>query len=246
MSNRKNKRPISKITIFFCIVIIIIAIIIFFVLANGNKVDTSPIDRNNNTGNGTSFDENNISTVEATLEKPANIGDYIGIKLYGVIIDEENNKKINNYNDAYIKISKITKGTNNIKPYIDKYNKINLNNKIDFYSLKNTEEFVLLEYEIYLPQNFKSDEDITNINLKIKNVSNNGEDTIKLNDVEYNSTYAIITSEPLKENSILPGNVIKFTAIITMSQYLDSNDYLFAIEYTDNGEIKYKYVKGNV
>ena len=141
---------------------------------------------------------------------PANMGEWTNIKLYGAIIDEKNNKIINNYNDAYIRINKMTRGVNELKPYIDKYNRSNINNTIDFNSLESTQEFALLEYEVY---------------------------------ATYTSTYAVVTSDKIKPNTILPGNVIKCEAIIIVPQSMTSNDYLLAIEYTNDGNVYYKYIK---
>ena len=212
MNNKNKKRPMSKITILFCILIIIFAIFIFLILANGNNVTINPIDKSSNMGNGSSLDESTIIAKDATIDSPTNFGEWIKVKLYGATF--ENNKIINNYNDAYVRINKMTRGVNELKPYIDKYNKSKVNDKIDFNSLNSSEEFVLLEYEVYLPLDFKCDEDITNINLKIKTVSSKGEDSIKVGDVVYSSNYATVTSESIKSNSILPGNVVKLQSII--------------------------------
>lgn len=240
---KKNKKGISKITVVMCIAVIVIAIVIFMVLINGNNVTTVPVDKSNNTGNGTSIDESTINSKEASIGNPASIGEWTNIKLYGAIIDEKNNKIINNYNDAYIRINKMTRGVNELKPYIDKYNRSNINNTIDFNSLESTQEFALLEYEVYIPKDFKTDEDITNINIKIKTVSNEGKESIQVGDATYTSTYAVVTSDKIKPNTILPGNVIKCEAIIIVPQSMTSNDYLLAIEYTNDGNVYYKYIK---
>ena len=137
----------------------------------------------------------------------------------------------------------MTRGVNELKPYIDKYNRSNINNTIDFNSLESTQEFALLEYEVYIPKDFKTDEDITNININIKTVSNEGKDNIQVGDATYTSTYAVVTSDKIKPNTILPGNVIKCEAIIIVLQSMTSNDYLLAIEYTNDGNVYYKYIK---
>ncbi|MDD3303660.1 MAG: hypothetical protein PHP54_01945 [Clostridia bacterium] len=243
---QKKQQPKRHIFMILCIIVVIIVIVIIIVnFSKKEKIEEGTNNNVINTGNGTSLDENTINVKEASLEKPAQIGDWIEVKLYGALVDEKTGKISNNYNDAFIRVNRMTRGTNELKPYIDRYNKTKINKAIDFNGIISSQEFALLEYEIYIPKDFKTNEDITNVNIKIKTVSKEGKEEIRDADAIYQSTYATLTRGEIKPNTIIPGNLIKCESIIMMSQYLNSKNYLFAIEYTLNGEKQYKYFNGN-
>ena len=190
---------------------------------------------------GTSTDTSNITVVEATLENPAQIGEWI--KTYE---KDENGE----YKAVYARVTDIITG-------IEAQEAVNLYNEgssiIYIGELEYDElEYALLEYEVYFPEDFYTEYGLTSYDIPIfdnfnvtgldgKNITVDETTWIGLGDLADVTEY-ISSPYPSSKEAYTP---YSFTCYQVFSKVKDYSDYLLEIYSNDsNGDSYYSYVQG--
>lgn len=256
MKKLSNEKGIALIIL----VIIVLLISIIFILGitiivqnakennSENTITENVIVENSSATNSSTnsttneISEADIDVVDASLDNPAEIGEWFETYEYSAHEKE--------YQLVYVRVTDIITG-DKAQEAIDLFN-ADEDNIYSFSDLKYDElEYALLEYEVYFPETFSSGTQFGGYNISILSSFGlyglDGE-TLKVNGSAYIGLgfYYDVTdyiSTPYPDVAYAP---FSFTCYEAFSKVENCSDYLIKFNYLsdENGDTIYKYVKG--
>ena len=255
MKKNKNEKGVALIAIMVAVIVILVAIIIAMVVVITNKDiendegnvitaniatnelndETNVEENTTNTSTGsTTQDMSSITTVEATLENPAQIGEWVETKHYST--------GDHDYHTVYYRITEVIRGTESDEPQntVDAYNE---EGHVTYFSeIENDDlEYNIVKYEVYFPTDFpeSSNGNITSpdLDFSIKSPDGGG---VEANGVSWIGLSCYDITET--STDIYPGDTMT-EGIGIFSMVKNCSDYLFAVSNYDDDNT-YTYVQG--
>ena len=176
----------------------------------------------------------NIQPVEASLENPAQIGEWVEISVSNLVDDELI------FHAAYCRLISVERG-DAAQQAVDTYNE--QHNIVKIGELGAPElEYCLLTYEVYFPDDFpKGKSGISSPERRFTLTSMDG-GLVKANGSMYMMMSVTNVSDRVQASTVFPGDIWQGQSVFPMVR--DFSDYLFKSTYKLNEESITCYIKG--